>query len=58
MSAVSYTTPKYMPSATVAAAPKQGFFARLLAAIIAARTEQAEQEVLKYLQRPGRYPLA
>ncbi|WP_029003485.1 hypothetical protein [Azorhizobium doebereinerae] len=60
MSAVSYTTPKYVPAqanAQANAEPKKGFFARVLDAIIAARTEQAEREVLKYIQRPGRYPL-
>lgn len=57
MSAVSYTSPKFVPAAAEAAEPKKGFFARVLDAIIAARTEQAEREVLKYVQRTGRYPL-
>ncbi|TDT91190.1 hypothetical protein [Azorhizobium] len=60
MSAVIYSTPKFAPAAqgAVNAEPKKGFFARVLDAIIAARTEQAEREVLKYVQRPGgRYPL-
>ncbi|GGF75635.1 hypothetical protein GCM10007301_39440 [Azorhizobium oxalatiphilum] len=55
MSAVSYSTPKFVPAAK--AESKKGFWARVLDAIIAARTEQAEREVLKYVQRPGRYPL-
>ncbi len=62
MSAVTYSSPKFSPVAVAAkgnvnAEPKKGFFARVLDAIIAARTEQAEREVLKYVQRTGRYPL-
>lgn len=57
MSAVSYTSPKFAPVSAANAEPKKGFFARILDAIIAARTEQAEREVLKYVQRTGRYPL-
>ncbi len=57
MSAVSYTSPKFSPVSSATAEPKKGFFARVLDAIIAARTEQAEREVLKYVQRTGRYPL-
>lgn len=57
MSAVSYTSPKFVRTVSASAEPKKGFFARVLEAIIAARTEQAELEVLKYVQRTGRYPL-
>lgn len=70
MSAVTYTdttyarapnarAPKAAPAAAAkSAAPKQGFLARLMDAIIAARTEQAERELSRYVQIHGRDPIA
>lgn len=39
--------------AKVAAAPKRGFFARLLDAMMAARMRQAEREIANYLAETG-----
>lgn len=62
MSAVTYTdkslagSPKVAKAATKPAA--KGFFARLVDAFIAARTEQAEREIARYVQLNGRDPIA
>lgn len=65
MSAVTFS-PDTLSRETRAAAPKatagttaasKGFFARLMDAIIAARMEQAERELSRYVQLHGRDPL-
>ena len=68
MSAVTFS-PNTLSRDTRAAAPKasktaagnaaagKGFFARLMDAIIAARMEQAERELSRYVQLNGRDPL-
>ncbi|MBP2150647.1 hypothetical protein V5F63_18255 [Xanthobacter autotrophicus DSM 597] len=63
MSAVTFS-PDTLSRNTRAAAPKasktaggKGFFARLMDAIIAARMEQAERELSRYVQLNGRDPL-
>lgn len=61
MSAVTYTDKFVRPSKTASsAAPsaKKGFFARFLAAVVAARMEQAEREYARYVQIHGRDPVA
>lgn len=61
MSAITYT-PKSIAGTPKAAAkpaePAKGFFARLLDAVIAARTEQAERELARYVQLHGRDPIS
>lgn len=60
MSAVTFSK-SYVsePRATQAnAAPQKGFFARLMDAIIAARTAQAERELARYVHLHGRDPIA
>ena len=63
MSAVTFS-PNTLSRDTRAAAAKasktaagKGFFARLMDAIIAARMEQAERELSRYVQLNGRDPL-
>ncbi|WP_374252342.1 hypothetical protein [Xanthobacter sp.] len=67
MSAVTFS-PDTLSRDTRSAAPKagkaaagktagKGFFARLMSAIIAARMEQAERELSRYVQLNGRDPL-
>ena len=67
MSAVTFS-PNTLSRDTRAVAPKasktaagktagKGFFARLMDAIIAARMEQAERELSRYVQLNGRDPL-
>ncbi len=63
MSAVTFS-PDTLSRDTRSAAPKagkaaagKGFFARLMDAIIAARMEQAERELSRYVQLNGRDPL-
>ncbi|UJX44308.1 hypothetical protein [Xanthobacter sp. YC-JY1] len=60
MSAVTFS-PDTLSRETRSAAPKaaagKGFFARLMDAIIAARMEQAERELSRYVQLNGRDPL-
>jgi len=54
MSAVTLSSAKgFSQQATADVAPKQGFFARVLAAIIAARMAKAERELAFYMQRTG-----
>lgn len=60
MSAVTYTPKSLAGTATVAAPaakPAKGFLARLMDAIIAARTEQAERELARYVHLHGRDPI-
>ncbi len=64
MSAVTFS-PDTLSRDTRSAAPKaaagktagKGFFGRLMDAIIAARMEQAERELSRYVQLNGRDPL-
>ena len=63
MSAVTFS-PNTLSRDTRAVSPKasktaagKGFFARLMDAIIAARMEQAERELSRYVQLNGRDPL-
>lgn len=59
MSAVTYNTTKTFASTPkAAAAPAKGFFARVMEAIVAARMEQAERELARYVQVNGRDPIA
>ncbi|QRG06508.1 hypothetical protein EZH22_26820 [Xanthobacter dioxanivorans] len=58
MSAVTYTTKTFASAPKAAVAPKKGFFARLMEAIVAARMEQAERELARYVQLNGRDPIA
>ena len=59
MSAVTYSPKNFAPSQKAdVAAPKKGFFARLMEAIVAARMEQAERELSRYVQIHGRDPVA
>ncbi|MEP9352115.1 hypothetical protein ABLE93_00800 [Xanthobacter sp. KR7-65] len=59
MSAVTYSEKSIARSAKAQSSqPAKGFFARLLEAVIAARTEQAERELARYVHLNGRDPIA
>ncbi|MFS8039284.1 hypothetical protein ACI7BZ_20375 [Xanthobacter sp. AM11] len=63
MSAVTYTDRSFSGARKAVSAAKaeganKGFWARLMDAIIAARTEQAERELSRYVQVHGRDPIA
>lgn len=64
MSAVTYTektfpgAAKAKPAAAKGTEAPKGFLARLMDAIIAARTEQAERELARYVHIHGRDPVA